>query len=110
MPVPNASGKAPKSEAIVVIRIGRNRNSAARRIASSAGSLSLRSRSSAKSIIMIAFFITMPISSTMPIRPMMSNCVPVSMRASSAPSAADGSVDRIVTGWIKLSYRMPSIR
>ena len=28
--------------------------------------------------------------------------------ASNAPTPADGSVDRIVIGWIKLSYKTPS--
>ncbi len=47
---------------------------------------------------MIAFFITIPISSTIPIKPMMSNWVPVMTSASSAPRAAEGKVERIVTG------------
>ena len=34
--------------------------------------------------------------------------VPVRSSASSAPTPAEGSVDRIVIGWIRLSYSMPS--
>ena len=49
------------SAAIVVIMIGRKRTCAASTIASAGGLCSLRSASSAKSIIMIAFFFTMPI-------------------------------------------------
>ena len=67
-PVPDssASGSAPNSAASVVIMIGRKRSSAACRIASSGERPCLRSASSAKSIIRMAFFFTMPISSTMP--------------------------------------------
>ncbi|CAM3583460.1 Secreted protein [Delftia tsuruhatensis] len=64
---------------------------------------SSRCASSAKSIIMIAFFLTMPISSTMPMMAMMSRSSPASSRASSAPTPAEGSVDRMVTGWMVLS-------
>ena len=52
---------------------------------------------------MIAFFFTMPISSTMPMTPMMSSPAPATISASSAPMPADGSVERIVSGWMKLS-------
>ena len=53
--------------ASVVIMIGRNRSSEAWTMDSRGESPCLRSASSAKSIIMMAFFLTMPISSTMPI-------------------------------------------
>ena len=66
MPQPNISGSAASSADIVVIRIGRKRSRHARRIASRGAIPSLRSASSAKSIIMIAFFLTMPISRMMP--------------------------------------------
>ena len=56
----------PISAAIVVIMIGRNRTLAASRIASCALFPWLRSASIAKSIIMIAFFFTMPTSMMMP--------------------------------------------
>ncbi len=67
-----------------------------------------RSAASAKSIIMIAFFLTMPIKSRMPIRAMMLSSLLNSSRARMAPTPADGSVDRIVIGCTKLSYSMPS--
>ena len=46
--------------------IGRNRTLAASTIATAGGTRSRRCRSSAKSIIMIAFFSTMPINMMMP--------------------------------------------
>ena len=66
VPLSNASGMAPNRAASVVIMIGRNRNIDACTIASRGDMPCLRSASSAKSIIMIAFFFTMPISSMMP--------------------------------------------
>ncbi len=68
-PVPHssASGSAPNNAASVVIMIGRKRSSAACKIDSSGERPWRRSASSAKSIIRMAFFFTMPISSTMPI-------------------------------------------
>ncbi len=62
-----------------------------------------RSASNAKSIIMIAFFLTMPIRSTMPMTPMMSSPAPAAFSVKSAPMPADGRVVRIVMGWMKLS-------
>ena len=59
-----------------------------------------RSASSAKSIIMIAFFFTMPMSRTMPMSAMTLNSVRQTMSARSAPTPADGSVERIVIGWM----------
>ena len=47
---------------------------------------------------MIAFFLTMPIRRMIPMIPMTPRSLPVSMRASSAPMPAEGSVDRIVSG------------
>ncbi len=47
---------------------------------------------------MMAFFFTMPISRMMPIMAMMLRSVWVSMSASSAPTPADGSVERMVMG------------
>ena len=55
---------------IVVIMIGRKRSKQASRIASRRNVPPWRSRSMAKSIIMMAFFLTMPISMTMPMMPM----------------------------------------
>ena len=67
-------------------------------MASSGAFPSLRSASSAKSIIMMAFFLTMPISKMMPIRAMMLNSVRHRSKAKIAPTPADGNVERIVTG------------
>ena len=57
---------------------------------------------------MIAFFFTMPISRMIPISAITLRSVLVNLSASSAPTPAEGSVERIVIGWIRLSYRMPS--
>ncbi len=57
---------------------------------------------------MMAFFLTMPISRTMPMTPITSSSLPSAISASSAPMPADGRVERIVTGWMKLSYSTPS--
>ena len=97
-PVPSASGIAASSAAIVVIMIGRKRSRQASNIASREFLPRWRSASSAKSIIMIAFFLTMPISRMTPISAMTLNSVWNSSSASSAPTPADGSVDRIVIG------------
>ncbi len=59
---------------------------------------SLRSASSAKSIIMMAFFFTIPISSTMPISAITLKSLWQMFSASSAPTPAEGRVDRMVTG------------
>ncbi len=61
---------------------------------------SLRSASSAKSIIMIAFFSTMPMRRMIPIRAMTEKSVRQIIRDSKAPTPADGSVDKIVIGWM----------
>ena len=55
---------------------------------------------SAKSIIMIAFFLTMPISRMMPMNAMIVNSVSNSSSAISAPTLAEGSVEMIVSGWM----------
>jgi len=107
-PVPSISGSALNSAASVVMRIGRKRSRQAWKIASSGGWCPSRSASSAKSIIMIAFFFTIPIKSTMAIRPITERSYPLQRRASSAPIPAEGSVERIVNGWIRLSYSTPS--
>ena len=54
---------------------------------------------------MIAFFFTMPISRIMPIIAMTLRSTLKSSSATIAPTPAEGSVDRIVSGWIKLSYK-----
>ena len=107
-PVPSISGSAPSIAASVVIRIGRKRSRQAWRMASRGLRPSTRSAASAKSIIMIAFFLTMPISRMMPMMPMMSRSSPAICNASNAPTPAEGSVDKMVSGWMKLSYSTPS--
>ena len=72
-------------------------------MAASGESPSVRSAASAKSIIMIAFFFTMPMSRITPISAITLNSVPKAMSASSAPTPADGRVDRMVNGWTVLS-------
>ena len=47
---------------------------------------------------MIAFFFTMPIRRMIPIMPMTFSSVFVMIKRSSAPTPADGSVERIVIG------------
>ena len=102
-PVPNASGRPPSNAASVVIVIGRNLSRHASTIASAGVRPRVRSASSAKSIIMIAFFLTMPISRMMPISDITLSSIPQAIRATSAPSPALGSVEMIVSGWTKLS-------
>ena len=88
---------------MVVIMIGRKRRRQASRIASSGRLPSSRSAWSAKSTIMIAFFFTRPISRNTPISAITLNSTPKTSSASSAPTPADGSVERMVIGWTKLS-------
>ena len=57
---------------------------------------------------MMAFFFTMPISSTMPISATKEKSMPTYIKANSAPMPAEGSVVRMVKGWTKLSYSTPS--
>ena len=66
-----------------------------------------RSACSAKSIIIIAFFFTMPISSTMPMIEMTFRSSLNSISAIIAPTLAEGSVERIVIGCTRLSYNTP---
>ncbi|MNC19496.1 hypothetical protein D3C75_674290 [compost metagenome] len=60
----------------------------------------LRSASRAKSIIMIAFFFTMPINRMMPMIAIMPRSLPLRINASKAPTAAEGKVERMVIGWM----------
>ena len=85
---------------MVVMRMGRRRSRQACRMAASGALPSLRSASRAKSIIMMAFFLTMPMSRMMPIMPTTPSSMPPSMMASKAPTPAEGRVERMVTGWI----------
>ena len=93
----------------VVIMMGLKRSRLALRMASSGDRPSRRCRSMAKSIMMIAFFLTMPISNITPIMAIRSNWVLNINNASTAPTPADGRVEMMVMGWIRLSYRMPSV-
>ena len=63
----------------------------------------MRWRVMAKSIIMMAFFLTMPISRITPISAMMENSVFIASKASSAPTPAEGSVVSIVIGCTRFS-------
>ena len=100
VPVPSASGTPPSSAAMVVIMIGRKRSRQAWWIASRGDLPCSRSASSAKSIIMMAFFLTMPMSRTIPMSAMMENSEWQISSARKAPTPADGSVERIVMGWM----------
>ena len=57
----------------------------------------------AKSIIMMAFFLTMPTSMTMPIMAMTDRSILNSISVRSAPMPADGRPEMMVIGWMKLS-------
>ncbi|MNT57769.1 hypothetical protein D3C72_1951680 [compost metagenome] len=103
-----ASGNAARIATIVVIMIGRKRTMQASRTASAGDLPCSRCATKAKSIIMIAFFLTMPINNTSAIIEITERSVLVSHNASSAPMPAAGSVDRMVTGCTRFSYSMPS--
>jgi hypothetical protein len=49
------------------------------------------------------FFFTMPISRITPTSAMIVKSMPASCSVSSAPSPAEGRVERIESGWMKLS-------
>ena len=57
---------------------------------------------------MIAFFLTMPTSITMPIIAITDRSMRNSISVRIAPIPADGRPEMIVIGWMKLSYRIPS--
>src|ERR1700683_3236930 len=98
VPVPKANGSAPQMADIVVIMMGRKRNMQALKIASRDVLPSVRSACSAKSIIMMAFFFTMPMSSMMPIIEMMLRSMWKSINASMAPALAENTVEIMVSG------------
>ena len=75
---------------MVVIMMGRKRSRQASRMASCGDMPRVRSASMAKSTIMMAFFLTMPISSTMPTSATSDRSMPQIISASSAPMPADG--------------------
>ena len=99
-PPPSASGNPPSMAAMVVIRMGLKRSWQAWKMASSADLPSSRSAWRAKSIIMMAFFCTMPISRMMPISAMTLKSTRVISKASSAPTPAEGSEEMMVMGWM----------
>src|SRR6266478_1784494 len=88
-PAPIAIGSVPKIAAKVVIMMGRKRSSAASRMACSALKPTRR-RSSAKSTIMMAFFLTMPTSITMPIIAITDSSTLNSISVRMAPMPAQG--------------------
>ena len=61
----------------------------------------------AKSIIIIAFFLTTPNSMMSPTNANRSISLPKIFSVNSAPNTAEGRPERIVIGWMKLSYRIP---
>ncbi|MNL73377.1 hypothetical protein D3C87_1988300 [compost metagenome] len=79
-------------------------------MACSGVSPSRRSRLSAKSIMRMAFFMTMPTSRNSPNSAIRVNSMLANRSASSAPTPAEGNVDKMVSGCSGLSYRMPSTR
>ena len=89
-PVAKASGSAPNIAASVVIRIGRKRSFAA----SIAASCTLKPRSrcacSAKSTSMMPFFLTMPISSKMPMKAITVNSAPIQLQRQQGADARRG--------------------
>jgi hypothetical protein len=56
---------------------------------------------------MIAFFFTIPTRRITPIKAIREKSYPRAMRPKKAPTPAEGRVERIVMGWMKLSYRIP---
>ena len=58
----------------------------------------VRSASRATSIIMMAFFFTIPISRMTPMNAMIEKSVLNNSNASNAPTPAEGNVDRMVSG------------
>ena len=85
---------------MVVIMMGRKRKRHAWWMASSGASPFSRSASRAKSIIMMAFFLTMPMSRMMPMSAITLNSIRQMSSASKAPTPAEGKLDRMVMGWI----------
>jgi hypothetical protein len=85
----------------VVMMMGRKRSMHAWKISRSGERPPRRSRSSAKSAIMIPFFLTMPINRMMPINAINDSSVLKTCKASSAPRPADGNVE------MKAGQRLP---
>src|SRR6185369_397269 len=104
-PIPRAIGSVPTSAAIVVIMMGRKRTRQASWIASRGDLPCSRCASTAKSTIMMPFFFTRPTSMMMPTKAYRLISVLKTSSVSSAPKPADGSPERIVSGWVKLSIQ-----
>jgi len=101
--VPKANGSAPNNAAMVVIRIGRKRSMQASKIASDVDLPCSRSATRAKSIIMIAFFFTMPMSKMIPIIEITFRSILNNISASIAPALAEKTVEMMVSGCTRLS-------
>ncbi len=93
-----ANGSAPAMAAQVVIMMGLKRSEQACAMACKGSIPKVRSACSAKSTIMMAFFLTIPISKRIPRVAIKLNSVPVAIKASRAPSPAEGSVESMVSG------------
>ena len=102
-PIPRAIGNAPKMAAKVVIMIGRKRVNAASYMASREFMPLVRMLSKAKSIIMIPFFLTMPISKMMPRYEYIDKGKSKIHSVNNPPKVAGGKVESTVIGCMKLS-------
>ena len=109
-PVASIRGRVPSSAAMLVIRMGRKRRRAAVTMASAGASDCWCSADRAKSIIRMVFFITTPTSRNRPNREIRFSSLSNTTSAISAPTPAEGKVERIANGWMKLSYSTPSTR
>ena len=98
-----AIGLPASTAASVVMRMGRKRRRHAWWMASPGASPWRRCASRAKSIIMMAFFFTIPMRRITPTSAMMERSRWNSISARSAPTPAEGRVERMVMGWIRLS-------
>ncbi|MNE36670.1 hypothetical protein D3C80_1304890 [compost metagenome] len=97
-----AIGKAPKAIAKLVIKIGRNLDSEASKMACNFGFPSSRNWF-ANSTIKIPFLVTRPINMMVPIWLKIFQVCPKSQSENKAPATAIGTVKIIINGSIKLS-------
>ena len=88
----------PTKAAMVVIMIGRNRTRQASTIASAGWVPWARCLSTAKSIIMMAFFFTIPINMMMPTNEKILSSFLKTNSVIRAPNPAEGNPDKIVNG------------
>ena len=98
-----AVGSMPSTMAALVMRMGRKRSGPASSTAWSGASPCSRTRTMARSMSRMAFFVTRPISSTMPIKAPIAMVLSVRNSARTPPTRASGNVSMIVSGWRKLS-------